>query len=944
MNIGKNIFAVIVFITILATIAPFAYATPQASPLAGNISLEKTSEPIVVEGTGTPQGFEGKIKHCTNTQIYLRESTKLQFVPYLGKDEIKRIICAVRTPAGLAGDGYFVPTGASVGGKLEPPTNQTIHTMYAVSNSTNIIGLHTIGNGTAYIHLIKGAYSGVRAIKNSDGTVSYAITKPASSRLQTNNGIDISVKVETIAFSNNGEWMVADSENAGAIRLHIASGQVTSFDSSLVYNLGYNPNTQFAVSNSGRFVTRTSYSQNSFYSYDLEVCSGTNPRSPYNSFCYKKDMQPVVKTLLPTHTGGANRLEYSGDVLHFVTMYDQVASRVGFVSFVKLAASTTEAQQANIAKIDYLALGDSFASGEGVYNYKAVTDTPDNRCHLSYDSYPYVIDSTLSTIGATESVACSGAKTKDYYFYDQRVYNTSEKQSIGKETLEFDELIYDNYLPGYRIQDNFVLRKKPNIVTISMGGNDIGFSSILKSCVAGSNDCYKFYEDRAALVSTVNNTYTKLVDTYTSIKANTNTSAKVYVIGYPLIAKADGNCAVNVLMNSNELAFGNSLVEYLNAVIEMAANHAGVRYVDVSNAFSGSKLCETASSSAALNGLTAGNSSFIPDVGPIGSESYHPTKKGHALLATAITQQTNNFTLAMPTAVIGDPLTIAADKLKFVLDAPHNDSLYMSTYYQDNLTELDTYYVGDDIKLGITQYQASLPPASSYQVWLYSTPTLLGTLQTDANGELNSAVTVPGDTPPGYHTVKIVGKNLAGEDITIQKIIYIGASAADIDGDGVPNDKELCLVGEPSKTDVDADGTDDACDGYIGEPPAPLADKVLPSSESSPFSQYIRTSTAAAATTPTLTNIVAATAAPGSTAVPNTTNTQNATTVAPNPNQPQDATTVAGVSSAVAVSQPSKIQDDAALPYKLLMLVVGIGMIVVGIYMLIRHKNTYNSV
>src|SRR5690606_17116447 len=50
--------------------------------------------------------------------------------------------------------------------------------------------------------------------------------------------------------------------------------------------------------------------------------------------------------------------------------------------------------------------------------------------------------------------------------------------------------------------------------------------------------------------------------------------------------------------------------------------------------------------------------------------------------------------------------------------------------------------------------------------------------------------------------------------------VYVAASIDDIDGDGVSNDEEACLVTDPLGEDHDRDGIDDACDPEIGELPA----------------------------------------------------------------------------------------------------------------------------
>jgi len=85
------------------------------------------------------------------------------------------------------------------------------------------------------------------------------------------------------------------------------------------------------------------------------------------------------------------------------------------------------------------------------------------------------------------------------------------------------------------------------------------------------------------------------------------------------------------------------LIDYLNLVISQAAAKAGVRYVDVSHAFDGHRMCEAISSQVAVNGFTAGTDGGVGPIKFVGTESYHPNALGHQLLANTIRTQTNNF-------------------------------------------------------------------------------------------------------------------------------------------------------------------------------------------------------------------------------------------------------------------------------------------------------------
>lgn len=105
----------------------------------------------------------------------------------------------------------------------------------------------------------------------------------------------------------------------------------------------------------------------------------------------------------------------------------------------------------------YAALGDSFQSGEGAYNYRAGTDVPDNRCHQSTVSYPYLITGQSGVPSILNDVACSGAVIANLDTYQN---TTQAPQYTG-------------------------LSDRDALVTIGIGGNDLQFSTIITACVLG---------------------------------------------------------------------------------------------------------------------------------------------------------------------------------------------------------------------------------------------------------------------------------------------------------------------------------------------------------------------------------------------------------------------------------------------------------------------------
>ncbi|MDQ3154030.1 MAG: hypothetical protein M3R63_20705 [Actinomycetota bacterium] len=75
----------------------------------------------------------------------------------------------------------------------------------------------------------------------------------------------------------------------------------------------------------------------------------------------------------------------------------------------------------------YVAMGDSFSSGEGNAPFEAGTDTSSNTCHRSPLAYPRLLQNDLN-LGSTAFVACSGA-VSDYIINDYNQENVELPQA-----------------------------------------------------------------------------------------------------------------------------------------------------------------------------------------------------------------------------------------------------------------------------------------------------------------------------------------------------------------------------------------------------------------------------------------------------------------------------------------------------------------------------------
>jgi lysophospholipase L1-like esterase len=235
-------------------------------------------------------------------------------------------------------------------------------------------------------------------------------------------------------------------------------------------------------------------------------------------------------------------------------------------------------------------------------------------------------------------------------------YRGKDKSSWGQRAPSKKELIINNFSPGYAQQSIFAREYKPRVALLSIGGNDINFAGIIRTCVdVGEvvDTCYRYYEDRVGIMKQILGQYERLVKTYKSLMQESG--SRLYVVGYPQIAKVGGDCGVNVRLDAKEVAFSAQLITYFNSVIKKAAAEAGAYYVDIETALNGSRLCEaTMQQTGAVNGLTKGNDILWL----VGNESFHPNTYGHRLMAQRIMINSTNMTAAMPRPVPNNKPTL----------------------------------------------------------------------------------------------------------------------------------------------------------------------------------------------------------------------------------------------------------------------------------------------
>ncbi|MES9522257.1 SGNH/GDSL hydrolase family protein [Streptomyces capoamus] len=222
----------------------------------------------------------------------------------------------------------------------------------------------------------------------------------------------------------------------------------------------------------------------------------------------------------------------------------------------------------------YVALGDSYSSGAGAGDYLS----SGTECKRSSRAFP-VLWAEAHAPASFTFAACNGAGADDVL--------TGQLGHLSPRT---------------------------GLVTLTVGGSDTGFVSVIAACsLGGAKGCLSAVS-RAR--TTMDGTLTGNLDRLYSAIRDRAPAARVVVLGYPHLYHLQGACALG--LPDGERATLNDAVDHLNAVIARRATAHGFTFADVTAAFAGHEIC---SSRPWLRGV---------DVLAI-TESYHPTAPGQSL-------------------------------------------------------------------------------------------------------------------------------------------------------------------------------------------------------------------------------------------------------------------------------------------------------------------------
>jgi len=247
----------------------------------------------------------------------------------------------------------------------------------------------------------------------------------------------------------------------------------------------------------------------------------------------------------------------------------------------------------------YVALGDSFTSGAGLPDEISSA----GLCAQSRLSYPHLVAEAFDADLADAS--CGGATTENGTLAQQR--------TDGPWPPQLDRLEHST-----------------DLVTVSLGGNDLGwYGDLMFGCSSAAvadptgSPCQQPTTGRADLTALPAQIGSRLESLLAEVHRRAP-KARILLVGYPQLVPAEGTCP-ELPLATGDYPFVRAQWEAMDAAMRKAALAAKVTYVEVLGPSEGHDVC--AGADAWVNGATQQPGVAAP---------YHPLRQGQAAVAELV--------------------------------------------------------------------------------------------------------------------------------------------------------------------------------------------------------------------------------------------------------------------------------------------------------------------
>lgn len=270
---------------------------------------------------------------------------------------------------------------------------------------------------------------------------------------------------------------------------------------------------------------------------------------------------------------------------------------------VLVAASATPAAahgSGHGRDMNYAALGDSYTSGP------LIPTQVDANCARSDHNYPSIV-AAAREVTAFKDVSCGGATTE--HMWKPQGTNDPQLNAVRRDT---------------------------DLVTVQIGGNDIGFGSIIGTCARlgaqdpTGNPCERYYGTSGFDQLTLNivRTAPKVDRVLRAVHARAP-HARVLVVGYPDLLPDDGSgCFPSVPFAAKDFPYLRDTGKRLNLMLRLVAKWNHAQYVDTYGPTVGHDMCK------------APADRWIEPLQPASPAApAHPNAKGEEAMARAVLER-----------------------------------------------------------------------------------------------------------------------------------------------------------------------------------------------------------------------------------------------------------------------------------------------------------------
>jgi lysophospholipase L1-like esterase len=263
----------------------------------------------------------------------------------------------------------------------------------------------------------------------------------------------------------------------------------------------------------------------------------------------------------------------------------------GSARSVRVPGQTDRRSTATARVLRYAALGDSYSSGEGNPPF----DPDSGACHRSPAGWPRVVARDEPGIALVAHVACSGATSRALrHRFDEEPPQLCQLSSLSRPA---------------------------DLVTITIGGNDVGFARVLADCYL--SDCVL---DRglARARSRIRKALPRLLARDYRGLLTADPRGTVLVVGYPQLFPGSRSESVGCpWLGDRERRTLNRLARLLDRTTARSARRAGLHYVSVLHALDHHELCT--------------RRSWVYPIGPFGGQLRgHPLRAGQEAIAAVV--------------------------------------------------------------------------------------------------------------------------------------------------------------------------------------------------------------------------------------------------------------------------------------------------------------------